>query len=54
MFEGNCLCGAVRWGFGGLPAGATACNCTACRRYGTLWAYDHEGEETQVVVPTRI
>ena len=24
------------------PESATACNCTACRRYGTLWAYDYE------------
>ena len=23
---------------------ATACNCTVCRRYGVLWAYDYEGE----------
>jgi hypothetical protein len=21
----------------------TACNCTVCRRYGALWAYDDEG-----------
>lgn len=42
MIEGSCLCGAVRWSFDGQPDGATTCNCTACRRYGTLWAYDHE------------
>ena len=53
MIEGSCLCGAVRWEFGGVPEGATACNCTACRRYGTLWAYDHEGERIQVWGPTR-
>lgn len=44
MIEGSCLCGAVRWKFEGRPDGATACNCTACRRYGVLWAYDHENE----------
>lgn len=22
---------------------ATACNCTLCRRYGPLWAYDFDG-----------
>ena len=44
MIEGSCLCGAVRWRFAGVPDGATACNCTACRRYGVLWAYDYEGE----------
>ena len=49
--EGSCLCGAVRWRFEGLPESATACNCTACRRYGTLWAYDYEGEGIHVWGP---
>ena len=48
MLEGSCACGAVKWTFQGKPEGATACNCTACRRYGTLWAYDHEGEGIRV------
>ncbi len=48
MIEGSCLCGAVRWRFEGVPDGATACNCTACRRYGVLWAYDYEGEGISV------
>ena len=48
MIEGSCLCGAVRWQFEGQPDGATACNCTACRRYGVLWAYDYEGEGIKV------
>ena len=43
MIEGSCHCGAVRWRFDGRPDGATACNCTVCRRYGVLWAYDYEG-----------
>lgn len=43
MINGSCLCGAVRWRFDGQPDGATTCNCTADRRYGTLWAYDYEG-----------
>ena len=53
MIEGTCLCGAVRWRFEGRPDGATACNCTACRRYGALWAYDHDGEGITVSGPTR-
>jgi len=48
MIQGACLCGAVRWQFEGQPDGATACNCTACRRYGVLWAYDYEDEGIKV------
>lgn len=31
-----------------MPESTTACNCTLCRRYGTLWAYDYEGERIAV------
>lgn len=44
MLEGSCHCGAVSWRFDGDPESATACNCTVRRRYGSLWAYDYEGE----------
>jgi hypothetical protein len=54
MIEGACLCGSVRWSFDGMPEAATACNCTACRRYGTLWAYDYENERICVSGPTRV
>lgn len=53
MIEGSCLCGGVRWRFDGEPDGATACNCTACRRYGVLWAYDYENEGIKVSGPTQ-
>ncbi len=53
MLQGSCLCGAVHWTFEGTPESATACNCTACRRYGTLWAYDYEGERIKVSGDTR-
>jgi hypothetical protein len=53
MIEGSCHCGAVQWRFEGLPEGATACNCTVCRRYGVLWAYDFEGEGITVAGPTQ-
>ncbi len=48
MLEGHCHCGAVRWTFDGVPDGATICNCTICRRYGVLWAYDYEGEGIRI------
>ncbi|HPE49559.1 MAG: GFA family protein [Hyphomonas sp.] len=44
MIEGTCHCGKVHWTFEGDPGGATACNCTLCRRYGALWIYDYENE----------
>ena len=48
MLEGSCLCGRLRWRFDAEPEGATACNCSACRRYGVLWIYGHEGEDVHV------
>ena len=53
MIEGSCLCGAVHFTFEGVPDGATACNCTACRRYGVLWAYDYENQGIKVTGATR-
>ncbi|MGA2551496.1 MAG: GFA family protein [Burkholderiaceae bacterium] len=53
MIQGACHCGAVQWQFKGMPEGATACNCTLCRRYGVLWAYDFEGERIVVSGPTQ-
>lgn len=44
MIEGHCHCGAVHWQYDAEPDGATACNCTVCRRYGVLWAYDYVDE----------
>lgn len=44
MIEGACHCGSVRWRYTAPLESATACNCTACRRYGVLWAYDHVDE----------
>lgn len=53
MIEGTCHCGSVLWQFDGTPGGATACNCTVCRRYGVLWAYDYENEGIRVSGTTR-
>ena len=30
----------------------TACNCTLCRRYGALWAYDYENERIRIFGPS--
>ena len=53
MLKGSCLCESVQWQFDGMPESATACNCTACRRYGVLWAYDYEGEGINVSGATK-
>ncbi|NTJ43128.1 GFA family protein [Agrobacterium larrymoorei] len=50
--RGSCLCGAVHWEFRGEIPDATICNCTACRRYGVLWAYDHDGYGISVEDPS--
>ena len=54
MLHGACHCGAVEWRLEGMPEAATACNCTMCRRYGALWAYDYEGEGINVSGPTQV
>jgi hypothetical protein len=48
MLTGVCHCGAARWEFDREPEGATACNCTVCRRYGVLWIYGNEGVDVRV------
>lgn len=53
MIQGSCHCGAVTWEFDGQPEWATACNCTVCRRYGVLWAYDYENEGIRFAGETR-
>lgn len=52
MLEGSCLCGSTRWRFDGVPGSTTICSCSVCRRYGTLWASDFEGERIHVLGET--
>ncbi len=39
MIEASCHCGAVRIETDEAPETVTECNCSICRRLGTLWAY---------------
>jgi hypothetical protein len=39
MIEASCHCGAIRLQVATRPERLTSCNCSLCRRYGTLWAY---------------
>ena len=50
--KGSCHCGATHWRLQGDPGSITACNCTLCRRYGALWAYDYEHGRISVEGPT--
>ena len=53
MLIGACHCGGAGWALEGDPGSVTACNCSLCRRYGALWAYDYEGERVAVRGETR-
>ena len=48
---GRCHCGSVQWKFEGEIPDATICNCTVCRRYGVLWAYDYDGHAIHINDP---
>ncbi len=52
MLTGSCHCGKTGWTLAGDPGSITACNCTLCRRYGSLMAYDYEGERVAITGPT--
>ncbi|MBB1248613.1 GFA family protein [Rhizobium sp. G21] len=52
MLIGSCHCGKAGFRLRGDPGSITACNCTLCRRYGALWAYDYEGERIAVTGET--
>ena len=51
MLEGFCHCRSAKWLLEGDPGSITACNCTLCRRYGVLWAYDYEDERISLFGP---
>ncbi len=39
MIEAVCHCGSIKIEMPAKPDAVTDCNCSICRRYGTLWAY---------------
>lgn len=51
MIEGSCHCGAVRVEVPEIPKQLTSCNCSICRRLGTLMAYYHP-DHVKVLGPT--
>lgn len=47
MLTTTCHCGALRIEIPRRPRSVTNCNCSICRRYGTLWAY-YKASEVRV------
>ena len=52
MLAATCHCGAVRVEVPRRPRSLTDCNCSICRRYGTLWAY-YKRSEVRVTASPR-
>lgn len=48
MLSATCHCGAVRIEVPQRPRTLTNCNCSICRRYGTLWGY-YQARRVRVV-----
>lgn len=48
MYEGSCHCGNVKWKHNGPVESVTACNCSICRRYGSIWAYGYFSQNVTV------
>lgn len=46
MIRGSCHCGAVTFELAETPEWLTACNCSICRRIGSLWAHAERGRIT--------
>lgn len=44
MLKATCHCGAVRIEVSHRPRWLTECNCSLCRRIGTLWLHCRPGE----------
>ena len=51
MITGSCHCGAVQIAVAEAPTIVTSCNCSICRRLGTLWAYYRPAQVTLTHAP---
>jgi hypothetical protein len=51
MISATCHCGAVRIEIPRRPRTLGQCNCSICRRYGTLWAYYRHAEVRVLAAP---
>ena len=44
--QGSCHCGEIRLTLRETPTDAASCNCSLCRRIGSLWHYCHPDQVT--------
>ena len=51
MIEATCHCGAVKLEVESAPTQLTSCNCSICRKLGTLWCY-YAPAQVRVTGPT--
>jgi len=51
MIHGKCHCGAVQYVFRDQPEFTIRCNCSICRRLGTLWIYTDQTNVTLTASP---
>jgi hypothetical protein len=51
MITGSCHCGAVHIAVAEAPSNVKSCNCSICRRLGTLWAYYRPDQVTLTHAP---
>lgn len=51
MIRTTCHCGAVAIAIPHAPPTLTQCDCSICRRYGTLWAYFPRDEVSITAAP---
>ena len=46
--KGSCHCGAVHFTVNSDPQFLVECNCSVCRRYGTLWAHSRRSPNIEI------
>ncbi len=51
MVSGSCHCGRITLEVARAPSQVTSCNCSICRRLGTLWAY-YKLADARITGPT--
>lgn len=52
IIKSSCHCGALKLQINSeVPSSLTSCNCSVCRRYGSIHAYFHPSDVTVIAKP---